>query len=120
MAEELKPPASFGRPDINECMSYLKEKLRGAPMDGNEKRNRMYCGNLISALKKDYPNHDPVVGVKRLINIAFADSWHSSKAVGFEYFYYKKGTLIQLGLSQRPDKPRSPYTVIMPKNEQKA
>lgn len=118
MAEELKPRVDKRRPDVTECMEYLKAKLRGAPMDGNDKRNRMYCGNLISALKKDYPNHDPVVGVKRLINIAFADSWHSSKAVGFEYFYYKKGTLIQLGLAQRPEKSRSPYTVIMPKNEQ--
>ncbi len=73
-------------------------------MDGSIEGNRMFCKHLLTSLKKDYPNHDPVVGVKRLINIAFSDPWHATKAVGFHYLFYKKGTLIQLGLAQRPEK----------------
>lgn len=104
MAEELKPRVDKRRPDVTECMEYLKAKLKGAPMDGNEKDNRRVCSILITALKRDYAGHDPVVMVKRLINIAFADQWHSRRAAGFDYLFNHKGKLIQLGLAQRPDK----------------
>lgn len=103
MADEVK---SFGREDINECMAYLKGKLRGGVMDGSTGDNRRYCNHLIGAMKKEYPNSDPVVCVKRIINIAFMDSWHMNKATGFRYLYYNKGTLIQIGLAQRPEKPK--------------
>lgn len=104
MAEELKPPVKGPDPDITECMNYLKGKLRGGAMDGSISGNRRFCSHLLKAMQKDYPDHSPVIAVKRLINIAFMDPWYADKTTGFKFLYYQKGRLIQIGLAQRPDK----------------
>ena len=108
-------PTQYGRPDINACMDYLRSKV-GPTLNGSDKTNRQDCRNLLAAMKKDYPGYDPVIAVKRLINLAMNDPWHKTRATSFNYLYWKKGDLILLG--KPPQKPRSPYTVIMPgKNE---
>ena len=88
-------PTQYGRPDINACMDYLKARI--PTLNGTEKSNRRDCHFLLTAMQKAYPGYDPVVCVKRLINIALNDPWHRQKMAGFNYLHNKKGELILLG-----------------------
>lgn len=76
-----------GNSDINECVSYLQNKL-GTSLDGTVKENRQYCYNLLRKMRKDYPESSPVDNVKLLIETALRDKFHSRNSTGFKYLYY--------------------------------
>lgn len=80
-------PVQRGNSDINECVSYLQNKL-GTSLDGTVKENRQYCYNLLRKMGKDYPESSPVDNVKLLIETALRDKFHSRNATGFKYLYY--------------------------------
>ncbi len=84
---------SFGNPDINECVSCLKEKLGGS-LDGGIAINRRFAKLLLDKFHKDFPAHKPVDLVKRLIDAASADSFHAKNATGFKYLYFNAQKII--------------------------
>jgi hypothetical protein len=89
------------RPDINEAVRYLKEKLGVMKLDGTVNKNRQMCTHLLNHFEKEFPKSDPVVCVKRLINIALADEWHKTKATNFYYLWNNMATLVLKGKHER-------------------
>jgi hypothetical protein len=87
ISKDIGKPSSYGNPDINTCIDYLKEKV-GGQLDGTQKSNRQYCYNLIRKIKKGYPELDPVEQVKVIIEVAIADAFHSKNTTSFKYLYY--------------------------------
>lgn len=85
---------TYGNQEINICIMYLQEKL-GASLDGSIKENRQYCYNLLRKMKKDYPNIEPVIQVKMLIDVAIQDKFHSQNATGFKYLFYNTQRIAQ-------------------------
>lgn len=81
-------------PDISELMSYLKEAV-GGQLDGTEQKNRQYCYNLIRRFKKAYPDLDPVVQIKLLIDVGIEDPFHSKNLTSFQYLFYNYVKIIK-------------------------
>lgn len=69
---------SFGNPDINDVIAYLKEKLELPRLDLSEKVNRQYAHTLLKRSKTGS------VGVKWLIDLAAKDGWHKSHITSFK------------------------------------
>ena len=84
----------YGNPDINICISYLKEKIQGS-LDGTQKANRQYCHLLINRLKKDYPDSVASEQICKLIDIASLDDFHAKNLTSFKYLYNNAGKIIQ-------------------------
>lgn len=91
----------YGRKDVNSCMGYLKEKLGVTKLDGTVTKNRQMCTHLLNHFEKEFPKSDPVVCVKRLINIALADDWHKTKATNFYYLWNNMASLVLKGKHQK-------------------
>ena len=85
---------TYGNGDINVCTQYLRDRL-GSSLDGSVKENRLYCYNLLRKMKKDYPDVEPVVQVKMLIDLAMQDKFHRKNATGFKYLYYNAQRIAQ-------------------------
>lgn len=84
--EEIKEPSKEGgKPDINECIEYLKHKI-GAT-DGTERSNRYQCNNLLKKIEKEFPGADVVLAVKALIERGLADNFHSKNLTNFGYLF---------------------------------
>ncbi len=88
------------RPIIDECIGYLEWKL-GVRCDGSVKNNRHMCRHLVDSMLTEYPEADPVVCIKRIVNIAMSDHWHRDKSTNFGYLYRNRARLILLGLEQK-------------------
>jgi len=88
---EAKP---YGNQEINDLISFLKEKLGGSP-DGSQQENRRFTYLLLNKFKKDYPDKDPVDLIKFLIEAGLKDSFHSKNATNFKYLYYNAQKIIQ-------------------------
>jgi len=72
-------PKGFGNTDINEIVSFYKEKLQLPQLDGTIKANR-YAASRV--LKKANGN---VAMVKKLIECLAADDFHSANASSITY-----------------------------------
>lgn len=85
--ETLKPVEEKNKsnPDINELINYLKDKV--GHLDDVNKWNRIYAKHLLTRIKKEYPDKDPVATAKALIDIGLADSFHSKNMTSFKYIY---------------------------------
>jgi phage replication O-like protein O len=98
MTKEITPIGvtvkQYGNPQINECISFLKESLGGSP-DGSQKENRRFCKLLLDKFKKDYPEEDNVYQIKFLIEVAKRDSFHAKNATSFKYLYYNAQKIVQ-------------------------
>lgn len=92
VVEEVK--TSYGNPNINILVDFLKEKLGGSP-DGTIKDNRRFCKLLLDKFKRDYPEANNVEQVKFLIEGSLKDSFHSKNATSFKYLYYNSQKIIQ-------------------------
>lgn len=97
---------SYGRPDIVECLDYLKHHTGGL-LNGSVKQNRMDCKNLIAAMWGQFQPTNPVVCVKRLIDVAMKDGFHARNANSMGYLLRNKATLVKLGLEQRAAEART-------------
>ena len=85
--DKEKKERIYGNKDINECITYLREKV-GGQLDGTERENRRYCYNLLRKIKKIYPEANTVEQVKKLIDIALEDKFHKRNATSFKYLFY--------------------------------
>lgn len=94
ISKDIGKPISYGNSSINECISYLENKIGGS-LDGSVKENRQYCYNLLRKLKKDYPDINEVENVKLLIDTAYQDRFHSRNITGFKYLYYNTQRIAQ-------------------------
>lgn len=68
----LRIGTSYGNQDINDSISYLKEKMELPKLDLSEKINRQYAWTLIRKSKTG------LSGVKWLIDLASSDPWHKN------------------------------------------
>lgn len=94
LSKDNTTKVEYGNPDINICISYLKEKIQGS-LDGTQKSNRQYCYLLINRLKKDYPENVASEQICKLIDIASLDDFHSKNLTSFKYLYNNAGKIIQ-------------------------
>lgn len=85
-AKALGAPRQFGNPQINQCMEFLKSKIE-AELDESNKKNRNYCHSLLQKFKKQYPNKDPIVLVKWLIQFGLSDDFHRPNITNFRYLF---------------------------------
>ena len=91
----LKGRISFGNPDINEVLVFLKEELGGS-LDGTVKDNRRFAFLLLNRFKKDYPAQNPVDLIKFLIVNGRKDNFHAKNITSFKYLFYNSQKIIQL------------------------
>ena len=92
--EDRAKPRQFGDPQINECIEHLKSAV-GTSLDGTMKDNRMYARHLLNRMKKDYPDKEPLVQVKALIDYGLRDDFHGKNITSFKYLYYNAQKIIQ-------------------------
>ena len=92
--QKTAPPVVYGNKDINDVYAYLKSSLGGTP-DGTIKDNRRFAKLLLDKFRKDYPSHNPVDVVNRLIDISRSDGFHAQNATSFKYLYYNCQKIIQ-------------------------
>jgi hypothetical protein len=104
--EEKKetPKKEYGKPEINEVVNYLTEKL-GVTLDGSVKTNRQFANHLINKIKKDYPDKNAVDNIKILIDKGLKDKFHGKNITGFQYLYNNLNKIIN---SIKNDKSKSP------------
>jgi len=91
--EIISKEITYGNPQINECISFLKEKLGGSP-DGSIAENRRFCKLLLNRLKKDYPEQDHVNQIRFLIEASVIDPFHAKNATSFKYIFYNAQKII--------------------------
>jgi hypothetical protein len=77
LSKDNSKPAVYGNTDINELVSYLKEKMELPRLDGSDKTNRQYANILLKRSKKGLD------GVKWLINVASQDGWFKNHITSF-------------------------------------
>lgn len=94
---------SYGRPDINECIDYLRHRT-GVPLDRSKQQNRNDCKRLLDTLWREFQPLDPVVLAFRLIDIAVEHPDHSGKATSMWYIDANMGRLIKLGMAMKKSK----------------
>jgi len=75
-------PNGFGHPDVNNLISFLKEKLELPMLDGSDKQNRKYCWIVM----KKFGGADKV---RLLIEAAARDKFWATKITSFQQLYYK-------------------------------
>jgi hypothetical protein len=86
-------------PQVDEVMLALQEKLEGMPMDGSREMNRRYAWNLLAKAGKALASHGqdkaraPAL-VKQVIEAAFADPFHASKATSMRYLFNNSTKII--------------------------
>lgn len=90
-----KPPASYGREDINKVIDVFKNHLGGSP-DGTITENRRYAKLLIDRLKKDYPESDSVKLIDILVAIGLRDEFHGRNLTSVKYLYYHLQKIIHI------------------------
>ncbi len=94
ISKDIGKQVSYGNPDINSLMDFLKEKLGGSP-DGTIKENRRYAYLLLKRIKKDYPQRDSVSIIKFLIQAGLQDNFHGKNLTSFKYLYKNAQKIIQ-------------------------
>lgn len=99
---------SYGDPNINLLISYLKEKLKLPMLDGSVKQNRYYC-NL--GIKK----FDGVDKMKLLIDAVSRDDFWATKIASFQQLYYKGVQIISKTRKKGGENGRSKIAFINPK-----
>lgn len=92
---------SYGNPDINECVSFLKQQLGGSP-DGTIKENRQFAKLLLNKFAKDYPDHSSLELIKRLISAGLTDSFHAKNATSFKYLYFNAQKIVMSAKVKTP------------------
>ena len=85
---------SYGRADINECISFFEEQL-GSPLDESKQLNRRYCKLLLDKMEKAYPEHEAVKTVQTLILAGLQDDFHGKNLTSFRYLFYNASKIIQ-------------------------
>jgi hypothetical protein len=98
--------STHGNPDINELMAFLKEVNQGV-LDGSVQRNRNDCKTMIQRMKRDFPGHDPVALLKRVIQIGKAHPFHSQNLTSFSYLIRNGSKIIQSSPKQRSPQERT-------------
>jgi uncharacterized protein YdaU (DUF1376 family) len=78
---------------IDHLTARLKDEGIAQSLDGNATSNRWAAHSLILKLKKDYPDHDPLVSAKALIDAALADPFHRRNATTVKYLYNNCGKI---------------------------
>jgi hypothetical protein len=91
---ETSPKKEYGKPEINEIIEYLKEKLGGLTLDKTVKVNRQFANHLINKIKKDYPDKHTVQSIKVVIDQGLKDKFHGPKMTNFQYIYNNLNTII--------------------------
>jgi len=94
LEEGRKSQSSYGNKEINELIEFFKKQLGGS-LDGSVRQNRRFAYLLINKFKKDYPDKDPIEGIKFLIQIGLKDDFHSKNLTNFKYLYYNAQKIIQ-------------------------
>lgn len=87
---------------LEEVYLYLKSKIGGTP-DGSIGDNRRYARLLLNRFEKDYPDEEKVGLLKRLIDIAYEDKWHSKNSTNFKYLYYNAQKIIMTKKRSSPN-----------------
>ena len=100
--KSLQP--TYGRNDINQVISFLKEKLGGSP-DGSIQQNRRFAKLLLDRFKKDYPDKLPEKLVCALITFGIEDDFHGKNITSFKYLYYNVMKIV----ASIKSKNKSPY-----------
>ena len=93
ISKEIGKTTTFGNPDINKVLEYLKTQIGGTP-DGSVKENRQYANLLINRFKKDYPYKPPADLVCSLIDFGLRDSFHQKNITSFKYLFYNAQKII--------------------------
>ena len=97
---------SFGNPDINLVLEYLKEKMELPRLDLSEKVNRQYAHNLIRRSKTG------AEGVKWLIDLASKDGWFKSHITSFRDLWNNQVKIMSSTRKEEGGKQR--LTIIRP------
>jgi len=88
-------PKEFGKPEINELMSFLKTKLDCKSLDGGEEKNRHAAQRLLTKVKKEFPELKPVEQIKLLINAAQKIDWLAAQMVSYTWIDYNFQKIIK-------------------------
>jgi hypothetical protein len=102
---------SYGKTDINECIEYFERRL-GMRCDGGVKANRNYTMLLLKDMATQFPGSDPIVCVKRLVNIALSDDFWKTKTTNFGVIWFNRGRFILMGREQRKETPKSRFRIV--------
>jgi hypothetical protein len=92
-------PETFGKPELNELIDYLKEKQGILSLDGSVKWNRIYAGHLLKKLSNE------VGRVKKFIDYALSDPFHQKNATSFKYLW---NNLNKIALTAKNNQERNP------------
>lgn len=98
-------PSVYGNREIGLAMYYFEEHL-GGKTDGKPVTEKRYAMHLTRALKKEYPDQDPVELVKWLLKGALVDPWIAKNCTSFQWLFYNKQKVIQAvkGLKKKEPK----------------
>jgi len=89
---------------LDEVIHYLSERMAPIPLNDTHKMRRVYAKHILDWAEKEYPQTDPMIVAKRLINIATKDEWHRRNAMSVGYIYRQRGKLVMLGLEEKEKK----------------
>ena len=92
--EEMVDKPQAGNQEINEVVTFLKDKIGGSP-DGSQQQNRRFAHLLINKFKKDYPDKIATEQIKALIDLGLQDQFHGKNITSFKYLYYNTQKIIQ-------------------------
>lgn len=79
--------AKYGNSEINNLISFLKEKFSLTKLDGSEKENRHYAHLAIKKFGADLP---------KIVEAAAGDNFWSTKISGVKDIYYNGVKILQL------------------------
>ena len=91
------------KPDITECVAYLRQKIHPVPLDDSEPKNRQMAHLLLNKLAKQYPTVSPIAVAKRVIDLAIADDFHRRNATSMYYIWKHCGSIISKAQPKREE-----------------
>jgi len=88
------PKKSFGNPLVAGAIEAITDHLGGKP-DGTMVSERRYAKHLTDALKKEYPDQDPIELIRQLLRASLADQWIAKNCTSLRWLYYNKQKILQ-------------------------
>jgi len=112
--QEKKERTDARDPEVQEVIDYLLQKfkpfnvakldpdpvtVRGKTMDGN----RLHAATLLKNMRTAYPGFKPMIGAKKLIDIALADDFERSNCTKVHYLVKHMSRIIAKAPKSKPE-----------------
>lgn len=93
LAAEEAPPQTFGRPDINDVLGYLKASV--PVVDGSQRENRRFASLMIDKMAKNAKDPTRAVdAVKFVIAKGLESAFHGRNLTSMKYVFYNAGKIL--------------------------